>query len=317
MKVHKNAKLTPAGRLELVKRVIAGEPAEAAAQAMRVSVRTARKWVVRYRGEGAAGLEDRSSRPHRLRAATSTETLAVMIKLRRERLSAPQIARRLKMGRSTVSKHLKAAGLSKLKDLDPSEPVRRYERAEPGELIHIDIKKLGRIERIGHRITGKVARHPRTRGAGWEFVHVAIDDASRLAYSEILPDEGKDNATAFLERALAWFACLGVRVQRVMTDNGSAYRSRTFAGACRHLGLKHLRTKPYTPRTNGKAERFIQTALREWAYERPFSSSDERAAQLGPWLHRYNLHRPHAGIGGKAPIDRLPPTDNNLSRLYS
>ena len=318
MKVHKNAKLTPAGRLELVRRVVeGGERIDAVAQAMRVSGRTAQKWVSRYRQEGQAGLQDRSSRPHRIRAETSAQTLAAMIRLRRERLTAPQIARRLKMGRSTVSKHLKAAGLGKLKDLDPGEPVRRYERAEAGELIHIDIKKLGRIERIGHRITGKVERHPRARGAGWEYVHVAIDDNSRLAYSEILPDEGKDTTTAFLERALAWYASLGVTVQRVMTDNGAAYRSRTFAKACALHRIKHLRTKPYTPRTNGKAERFIQTSLREWAYAQPFASSADRAAELRPWLHRYNVHRPHSGIGGKAPIDRLPPNKSNLSRLYS
>ena len=208
---------------------------------------------------------------------------------------------------------LKRLGLSRLKDLEPAEPVRRYERQHPGELIHIDIKKLGRFERVGHRITGPA----HSRGIGWEFVHVFIDDASRLAFSQVLPDEKKQSAVAFLKAAVAYYASLGVPVARVMTDNGPCYRSNAFRNACRDLGLKHIRTRPYTPKTNGKAERFIQTALREWAYAQAYPTSDRRAAELPIWLHRYNWHRPHMGIRSMTPISRLGLTENNLLRLHS
>ena len=197
----------------------------------------------------------------------------------------------------------------------PAAPIRRYERAAPGELIHIDIKKLARFDQVGHRITGE--RTGQSRGAGWEFVHVGLDDASRIAFVQVLPDERKESAVAFLQAALAYFASLGVSVLRVMTDNGSCYRSEAFAKTCRRLGLKHLRTRPYTPRTNGKAERFIQSALREWAYARPYPTSDHRTAELPAWLHRYNWHRPHGGIKSHTPISRLGLSQDNLLRLHN
>ena len=212
------------------------------------------------------------------------------------------------MARSTVGVVLRRLGLGRLSALEPKLEVIRYERAAPGELIHIDIKTLGKIDGVGHRITGYQARQHRARGIGLEHLHVAIDDASRLAYTEILPSLGQDDATAFLQRALAWYARLGVNVQRVMTDNGSAYRSRLFAKALQGAGAKHIRTRPYTPRTNGKAERFIQTSLREWAYARPYASSAHRTAAIGPWIDEYNLSRPHSALAHQPPIKRL----NNL-----
>ena len=223
-------------------------------------------------------------------------------------MSGPQIAGALGMARSTVGLLLRRLGLGRLSALDPKPPVVRYERAAPGELIHIDIKTLGKIDGVGHRITGQHERHHRARGIGHEHLHVAIDDASRLAYTEILPSLGQEDATAFLQRALAWYASLGVAVERVMTDNGSAYRSKLFAKALSQAGARHIRTRPYTPRTNGKAERFIQTSLREWAYARPYQSSDQRSAAIGPWTDSYNLNRPHAGIAGLTPWARV----NNL-----
>ena len=223
-------------------------------------------------------------------------------------MSGPQIARALSMARSTVGLLLRRLGLGRLAALEPKLEVVRYERAAPGELIHLDIKTLGKIDGVGHRITGQHERHHRARGIGYEHLHVAIDDASRLAYTEILPSLGQADATAFLERALAWYARLGVRAERVMTDNGSAYRSKLFAKALRQAGARHIRTRPYTPRTNGKAERFIQTSLREWAYAKPYASSDQRRAAIQPWIDNYNLNRPHAGIGHQPPFTRL----NNL-----
>jgi transposase InsO family protein len=234
------------------------------------------------------------------------ELTAEIERLRRQRLSGPQIARRLGRAVATVGLVLRRLGLGRLATLEPRPAVIRYERAGPGELLHIDTKKLGRIDGIGHRITGN--RRDARRGAGWEILHVAIDDAARLAYSEILPDERKASAIAFLDRALGWFARHGVTVERIMTDNGSAYRSHDFRRACADARLRHLRTRPYTPRTNGKAERFIQTALREWAYARPYASSSERSHAIAPWLHHYNHHRPHAGIHTLTPAARL----NNL-----
>jgi transposase InsO family protein len=223
-------------------------------------------------------------------------------------MSGPQIARALGMARSTVGLLLRRLGLGKLAALDPKPPVVRYEKATPGELIHIDIKSLGKIDGVGHRITGYHERQHRARGIGHEHLHVAIDDASRLAYTEILPSLGQQDATDFLRRALAWYGRLGVKVERVMTDNGSAYRSKLFASALREAGARHIRTRPYTPRTNGKAERFIQTSLREWAYARAYASSDQRTSAIGPWIDDYNLKRPHAGIGGLTPWARV----NNL-----
>jgi transposase InsO family protein len=307
MNVHKNARMTVHGRLLLVARIRErGWRVEDAALAAGVSLRSAYKWLARWRAGGARALHDRSSAPARCPSRLPAEVTAQIERLRRRRLTGPQIARRLRRPRSTVGLVLRRLGLGRLTALEPRPPVIRYQRASPGELLHIDTKKLGRIDGIGHRITGD-RTGPRRR-SGWEILHVAIDDAARLAYSEILPDERKASAIAFLDRALGWFGRHGVTVERVMTDNGSAYRSHAFRRACADAGLRHLRTRPYTPRTNGKAERFIQTALREWAYARPFASSGERSQAIVPWLHYYNHHRPHAGIYAVTPAARL----NNL-----
>jgi transposase InsO family protein len=306
MNVHKNARMTMHGRLLLIRRVHDhGWRVEAAALAAGVSVRTAYKWLARWRAGGERALHDRSSAPARSPRRLPLEVTAAIERLRRQRLSGQQIARRLQRPCSTVGLVLRRLGLGRLAALEPRPPVIRYQRASPGELVHIDTKKLGRIDGIGHRITGD--RRDTRRGAGWEILHVAIDDAARLAYSEI-PDERKASAIAFLDRALAWFARHRVRIERVMTDNGSAYRSHAFRRACADAGLRHLRTRPYTPRTNGKAERFIQTCLREWAYARPYASSSERSHAIDPWLHHYNHHRPHAGLSAATPAARL----NNL-----
>ena len=316
MNVHKNAPLTPRGRERIVELSASGLTPQAVAQAVGVSPRTVRKWLKRYESEGLAGLQDRSSRPKRLRRPTPQPVVERIEALRRQRLTGKAIAAETGVSPATVSRVLRRLGLNKLSALEP-QPVRRYEREHPGELIHIDIKKLGKFSRIGHRITGDRTGQSKTRGVGWEFVHVCIDDASRVAFSQLKKDERKASAVAFLKAAVAYYASLGVKVQRVMTDNGSCYRSRAFAKACKRLGLKHIRTKPYTPKTNGKAERFIQSSLREWAYACAYNTSDERAAQLPRWLHRYNWHRPHGGIGSKPPISRLGLTGNNLLRLHS
>jgi transposase InsO family protein len=307
MNVHKNARMTVHGRALLVARVRdQGWRVEDAALAAGVSVRTAYTWLARWRAGGEPALHDRSSAPARSPRRLPDEVTAEIERLRRRRLSGPQIARRLGRPVSTIGLALRRQGLGRLSALEPKPPVIRYQRANPGELLHIDTKKLGKIDGIGHRITGD--RTGPRRHSGWEILHVAIDDAARLAYSEVLPDEKKASAIAFLERALGWFARHGVTVERVMTDNGSAYRSHDFRGACADARLRHLRTRPYTPRTNGKAERFIQTALREWAYAKPYASSSERSHAIDPWLHHYNHHRPHAGIHASTPIARL----NNL-----
>ncbi len=281
----------------MVRRAVeGGQTAKALSKAVGVCPRTVRKWVERFSAEGVAGLRDRSSRPRRLRRPTPPETVARIEALRRQRWTGAQIAGATGVSKATVSRVLRRLGLNRLKALEPAEPERRYERENPGEIIHIDIKKLGRFERVGHRITGDRTSPNKSRGAGWDFVHVCIDDHSRVAYVEIKKDERKASAVAFLKAAVASYAKLGVTVERVMTDNGSCYRSRAFARACKGLGLKHIRTRPYTPKTNGKAERFIQTALREWAYAKAYQHSDQRAAELPLWLHRYNWHRPHAGL---------------------
>ena len=289
---------------------------KAVATAFGVDLKTVGKWVARFKAQGAAGLQDRSSRPHRLREPTPPETVEQIVALRRQRFTGQQIAQQTGVSPATVSRILRAARLSRMKDLEPPEPVIRYEREHPGELIRLDIKKLGRFEAEGHRVTGD-RQAGRSRGAGWEFVHVCIDDASRLAFSQIHPDETKQSAVPFLKAAIAYYASLGVKVSRVMTDNGSCYISGDFRKACADLGLKHIRTKPYTPKTNGKAERFIQTALREWAYAQAYPNSDRRAAELPVWLHRYNWHRPHGGIKFKTPISRLALDRDNLLRLHS
>ncbi len=317
MNVHKNARLTPHSRADVVRRIEAGQPMAAVAAAFGVSVRTVRKWVERFHREGPEGLKDRSSRPHRLHKPTPETVVTEVERLRRQRWTGKQIAAELGISPATVSRILRRLGLNRISALEPAEPVRRYERDHPGELIHIDIKKLGRFDRVGHRITGNRRGQSNSRGVGWEFVHVAIDDASRLAFSQILPDEKKQSAVAFLRAAVAYYASLGVTVARVMTDNGACYKAHAFRDACRDLGLRHIRTRPYTPKTNGKAERFIQTALREWAYARAYPTSDDRGDELPRWLHRYNWHRPHGSLNSKPPISRLALTSNNLLRLHS
>jgi transposase InsO family protein len=321
MNIHKNARLTPIGRERLVAGVLSGQTPEAAARAAGVCPRTVYKWLARFKAEGAAGLADRSSRPRRLRRPTSLDCGNEIIALRRQRLCGKHIAKRVGVSPATVSRILRRAGLSRMRDLDPVEPVRRYERAHPGEMIHLDIKKLGRIDGVGHRITGdrtgQSNRRARGEGVGWEFAHIAIDDASRIAFAQMKPDEKAVSAVAFLNAAVAYYESLGVTVSRVMTDNGSCYKAFDFRDACRELGLRHVRTRPYTPKTNGKAERFIQTALREWAYARPYTHSDRRNEHLPIWLHQYNWHRPHGGIHAMTPISRLALSMDNLLRLHS
>jgi transposase InsO family protein len=317
MNMHKNARLTPRGRERVVREVLSGQTPEAAARAAGVCPRTVRKWVARFKAEGVEGLKDRSSRPHRLYRPTHVAIVEKVEARRRQRWTGKQIAAEVGVSPATVSRILRRLGLNRIQALEPAEPVRRYERDHPGELIHIDIKKLGRFERAGHRITGKRTAIATSRGSGWEYVHVAIDDASRLAFSQILSDERKESAVAFLKAAVAYYQSLGVKVARVMTDNGSCYRSTAFRKACRDLGLKHVRTRPYTPRTNGKAERFIQTALREWAYAQAYDTSAQRAAELPSWLHRYNWHRPHGSLKSRPPSSRLALTEDNLLRLHS
>ncbi len=316
MNIHKNARLTPHSRADLVRRVETGQPTAAVAAAFGVSIRTVRKWVDRFRRAGPEGLKDRSSRPHTLCQPTPEAVVSEVERLRRQRWTGKQIAAELDISPATVSRILRRLGLNRISALEPAEPVRRYEREHPGELIHIDIKKLGRFDRIGHRITGDRRGQSNSRGVGWEFVHVSIDDASRLAFSQILPDEKKGSAIAFLRAAVAYYASLGITVARVMTDNGACYNAHAFRDACRDLGLRHIRTRPYTPKTNGKAERFIQTALREWAYAQAYPTSDHRGDELPRWLHRYNWHRPHGSLNSKPPISRLALTENNLLRLH-
>jgi transposase InsO family protein len=316
MNIHKNARLTPLGRDRIVRLIESGQTTKAAAHAAGVCPRTARKWIERHRREGLAGLADRSSRPHRLHRPTPPAVVEQVEALRRQRWTGQQIAADVGISPATVSRILRRLGLNRISALEPVEPVRRYERQHPGELIHIDIKKLGRFDRVGYRITGD-RRKGESRGAGHEFVHVAIDDASRIAFSQILPDEKKESAIVFLEAAVAYYQSLGITVTGIMTDNGSCYRAKAFAKACRRLRLKHIFTRPYTPRTNGKAERFIQTALREWAYAQAYPNSDRRAQELPIWLHRYNWHRPHGSLKSKPPTSRLDLTEDNLLRLHN
>ncbi|WP_441235767.1 IS481 family transposase [Bradyrhizobium sp. 930_D9_N1_4] len=316
MNVHKNAPLTPKGREAMVRSVVEGglSPADAAHQ-FNTTAKTVAKWVKRFRAEGVEGLRDRSSRPLSSPSQTPPATRAAVETLRRQRHTGKQIAAEVKVSPATVSRILRHLGLSRIRDLEPAEPVRRYEREQPGELIHIDIKKLGRFVRPGHRIT-----HDRqmgeSRGAGHEFVHVAIDDASRLAFSQIRQDQKKESAIAFLKEAVTYYRSLGMKVTGIMTDNGSCYRAKAFARACSKLGLKHIFTRPYRPQTNGKAERFIQTVLREWAYARAYDTSDQRAKNLPIWLHHYNWHRPHGSLQAKPPISRLGLPMDDLLRFH-
>jgi transposase InsO family protein len=318
MNMHKNARLTPLGRERIVRQVESGQTPEAVSEAAGVCPRTVRKWVERYRREGLAGLQDRSSRPHRLRRPTPQTVVEEIERLRRQRWTGKQIAAETGVSPATVSRVLRRIGLNKLSALEPAEPVRRYQRENPGELIHIDIKKLGRIGSVGHRITGRqtgvVNRH---LGIGWEYVHVCIDDASRVAFVQVMANQRKESAVAFLVATVAYYAKLGISIERVMTDNGSCYRSKAFRAACKRLGLRQVFTRPYTPKTNGKAERFIQTALREWAYARAYQNSDQRTAELSNWLHLYNWHRPHGSLKANTPISCLGLPEDNLLRLHS
>ena len=305
---HQNARTTRVGRAEMIRRILEdGQPVREVARGFGISERTARKWLARYRAEGPSGLDNRSSCPRTVGNRTGEYWIGVIERLRREyRLTAEEIAGKLKLARSTVAAWLTWRGLGRLAALKPKQPPRRYQRQHPGELIHLDIKKLARFERVGHRITGD-RRNPST-GAGYDCFHVAIDDATRLAYVEVLPDETRRSTTAFLVRALRWFRARGIRVERVMTDNGSGYVARLFRKALRMLGIRHIRTRPYTPKTNGKAERFIQTLLREWAYAIPFSSSDARIADLPRWVTWYNQQRPHGSLHRRTPAHALAGT---------
>jgi transposase InsO family protein len=323
MKLHRNAALSWSGRRLLVDRVLVkGWTLTAAAEAAGVSVRCARKWVGRYRLEGEAGLLDRSSAPKRVANRTPAERVAVIVALRQLRMTAAEIAETLSMPISTVSVVLRRQGMGRLGRIG-LEPAARYERSRPGELVHLDVKKLGRIEGgAGKRAFGDRRRrfratytdrdgHVRSR-VGWEYVHVAVDDHSRLAYAEVLADEKAATAAGFLQRALAFYRRHGIKVERVLTDNGSCYRATLHALACRQLGVRHLRTRPYRPQTNGKAERFIRTLLDGWAYNTLYKSSRERTNALDGWLWHYNHRRRHSALGHQPPVSRT-----NLLGPYS
>jgi transposase InsO family protein len=302
--MHQNAKLTPAGRALLVERVLEEEqtPGEVS-RALGVSRRTVYKWLSRYEAEGEAGLQDRTSRPHESPDRLPRSRVKAIRRLRKRKWTSTKIARSLSIPRSTVGVWLRRLGMGRLRDLEPKEKPIRYERSRPGELVHLDTKKFGRIGRIGHRIHGDYRR--RARGVGWEFLHVCVDDATRVSYNEVLADERAVTITGFLERAVAFFAARGVTVERVMTDNGPGYISHRFADTLARLGIRHIRTRPYRPQTNGKAERFIQTAIREWAYVRPYRTSEHRTAALKHFQKHYNGQRDHSSIGDQPPLSRL------------
>jgi transposase InsO family protein/transposase-like protein len=314
MRLHGNAALSWSGRRRLVERVVVdGSTLAAAAAAAGVSVRCARKWVGRYRAEGARGLEDRSSAPRTVANRTPQERVEVIVALRRLRFTAAEISELLGMALSTVSGILARCGMGRLGRLGLEQPV-RYERSRPGELVHVDIKKLGRIEGgAGKRVRGGSKHYVRTftdrnghrrNTVGWEYVHIAVDDYSRLAYAEVLPDEKATSASGFLSRAVAFYRRHGIRVERLLSDNGSAYRSAIHALACRRLGIRHSRTRPYRPQTNGKAERFIRTLLNGWAHGAIYRSSTERTAALDGWLWHYNHRRRHSALGHQPPVSR-------------
>ena len=316
MRLHGNARTCPHSRQLAVRRLEQeGWTLTRAAEAAGVSVRTISKWRCRYRAEGERGLLDRSSAPAWIPHRTPEERVQAIALLRRQRLAGWEIAERLGMPLSTVSTILNRIGLGRLSRLEPPEPANRYQRERPGELVHIDVKKLGRIGRPGHRVNGD--RTTRSRGIGWEYVHVAVDDATRLAYVEVLEDEKAVTAVAFLRRAVAHFGDYGIRVERVMTDNGSCYRASVHALACRALGIRHLRTRPYRPRTNGKAERFIRTMLGGWAYGAIYQTSTQRQRALPAWLDYYNRRRPHGSLSRQAPLERLHSLRNNLVGSYT
>jgi len=311
MDIHQNARLTLVLRAELARQVLQqGSTLKAAAAAFNVSAKTAAKWVARYRAVGSAGLRDRSSRPHRCPRQTPTAQIQQIEALRRQRWTGVRIAHHTLCSRATVSRVLRRLRLSRLRDLDPPPPLVRYEHPAPGDLLHLDIKKIGRFGALGIRFRGDHKR--KVKNMGWEYLHVAIDDHSRIAFSQILPRQDATCAVAFLQAAFAYYAHLGITVSRLLTDNGPCYRSGSLRRLCQQLGIRHRFTRPYTPRTNGKAERFIQTALREWAYLRPYETSDQRADELPHWIHQYNWHRPHASLAHAPPISRSGLQGNNL-----
>lgn len=307
MNLHSGARTCPASRALLVRRVQeSGWTVTRAAEAAGISRRTAHKWLGRYDAEDATSLVDRGSRPHRSPRTTPREWREMILLLRRTKMTGPQIARDLKRPRATVARVLKRAGLERLKKLEVSEPENRYQHRRPGDLLHLDVKKLGRINGYhGHRITGD--RRRQRRGAGWDYVHVAIDDRTRIAYAEVLRDETGETSAAFLRRALAWYRMLGIRVRRILSDNGSGYIARRFAHEAERLRVVHKRTRPFRPRTNGKAERFIQTLLREWAYPVAYLTSEARTRVLPRWLRHYNRRRPHGSLNGRPPVSQLRP----------
>jgi len=312
MNSHKNARTTFHSRKLLIERIAVMGLSDAA-EAAGISTRTARKWLARFQALGEAGLVDRSSRPLRTRLSVDATTLQRVEGLRRQRMPMRRIAGVVGRSVATISRTLRTLGLSSLKALDPAVEVVRYERARPGEMLHMDTKKLGRIERPSHRVTGD--RRDSVTGAGWEFAHVAIDDHSRAGFVQVLKDERKESAVAFLQAAVAHYAALGVKIERLLTDNGSAYRSKLFRKTCEALGIKHTYTRPYRPQTNGKAERFIQTCLREWAYVRSYDNSQQRTDLLPSFLNYYNARRPHSALGYRPPASRL--AGNNLLQLNS
>jgi transposase InsO family protein len=315
MNTHKNARLTFARRVEMIQDITQrGFSPIAAAAAHGVSAPTARKWLGRYLAAGEAALVDASSRPAVSPRSIDPGKALAIVELRQRRLTQARIAAALGVSKSTVSRVLVRAGLSRLADLQPAEAVVRYEHEAPGDMLHIDTKKLGRIVRPSHRVTGN--RRDGVDGAGWEVLFVAIDDHARIAFTDMHADEKIPNAVQFLRNAHAYYASMGVQIKRLLTDNGSAFRSRDFAQACKDLGIRHRFTRPYRPQTNGKAERFIQSALREWAYGFTYQNSSERTAALDHWNHHYNWHRPHQGIGGATPMSRLNQSRNNLLTLH-
>ena len=316
MNPHSNAKLTPKSRAEMVRRIVElGQPVAQVAAGFGISVRSAYKWLARFRASGVAGLANRSSRPKGSPGSIHPFRVARALALRRRKLPAFQIAHQLKISKATVSRILRRHG-DLIASFEPPPPVRRFERQSPGDLIHFDIKKLARIERTGHRITGDRQRD-HVRGAGWEYLHIAIDDHSRLAFAQILPDEKAQSAIDFLHSSLSFFGRHGIQAKRIYSDNGSCYRARKMRDAVTDLGLKHRFTKPYTPKTNGKAERFIQTSLREWAYAFAYSHSDQRLERLPLFLHNYNWHRPHHSLNLLPPASRIPLDLNNLLSLHT
>ena len=315
MNTHKNARLTFLRRLEMVEDITKrGLSASEAAAAHGVSAVTARKWLGRYLADGATALADKSSRPARSPRAIDPSVALAIVELRRKMFTQSRIATYLGVSKATVSRVLRRAGLSRFSDLAPVDEVQRYERDAPGDLLHIDIKKLGKFSDVGHRITGDYTR--RTKGLGWEYLFVAIDDHARVAFTAMRPDERKDSAESFLRDAVDYFAKLGVTVQRLITDNGPAFHSFAFRDACLELGIKQKFTRAYRPQTNGKAERFIQSALREWAYGRAYPTSDARRAALPVWNHFYNWHRLHHGIGCQPPMSRINRSRKNLLTLH-